>query len=516
MAGIYDLVVVGGGASGLVAAISAAQSNDKLKILILEAQDQPGRKILASGNGRCNLSHLNVSSDNYQGNIFTRSLLAKFSAETLQYFFDALGLYTMVDDEGRMYPLSNQALTVLTILKEAIEKNNIATRTDSPVIRISLLNNSWNLTLLSGEVIRSRRVVLATGGLAAPQLGGSRSGYLLASALGLVVVPVVPALTPLVLAEKLMCQQLKGLRFRAVSRLLHKGNYDGSEGNNGTEDSVASQTEILSEPPNNWQTVRISEGEFLFADYGLSGIAAMELSEAVASHCFIDGSEGPALPIKRAKLRPVEDWYALPEEKEFILKLDLLPDYSDRELESRLWQRLSSLSVDNRDRLLVGMLPLALAEYLGQEAVRKVVSVFEDKQKSELSGQSLIMSDLAGNVLQSDSERHVRKKVDSGSSIRGQNLDDACLISTTISTLKSWDLNVVGVRGFEQAQASLGGLETSAVNPRTMEVYDLPGLHVTGELLDVLGDTGGYNLHFAFASGIAAGEAAAAKLTAGE
>ena len=115
MADIYDLVVVGGGASGLVSAISAAQSNPRLKILILEAQDQPGRKILASGNGRCNLSHLDAGPENFQENLFTRSLLAKISSEGLQYFFDALGLYTMIDEEGRIYPLSNQALTVLAI-----------------------------------------------------------------------------------------------------------------------------------------------------------------------------------------------------------------------------------------------------------------------------------------------------------------------------------------------------------------------------------------------------------------
>ena len=527
MADIYDLVVVGGGASGLVSAISAAQSNPRLKILILEAQDQPGRKILASGNGRCNLSHLDAGPENFQENLFTRSLLAKISSEGLQYFFDALGLYTMIDEEGRIYPLSNQASTVLAILKEVIEKHDIEIKTNSPVIRLIKLNDIWSLIFLSGENIKSKRVILATGGLAAPQLGGSRAGYKIAARLGLPIIPVVPALSPLVLAEQGICQQLKGLRFRAAARLLQKDNNEETRGNDeivsdfetvetyGNTSFDDSRAETISALPDNWKIVRQSTGEFLLTDYGISGIAAMELSEAVASYCLIDEEEGPVLPVKRAKLRPVKDWYALYEKQEFALELDLLPGYSDREIEAGLWQRLSSLPPEKRDRILAGMLPLDLAEYLGREIVRKVASVLENKQAAKPAGQSPVMSDFAGSVLQSNTERHVCDNSDSGFTVKEQNFDDACFINTTLAALRSWRLKVIGVRGFEQAQASLGGLDTASVNPHTMEVYNLPGLYVTGELLDVLGETGGYNLHFAFASGIAAGEAAAEKLTAG-
>ena len=451
----YDLTVVGGGASGLVSAISAAQFDSSLKILILEAQDQTGRKILASGNGRCNLSHIDVSPDNYRGNLFTRSLLAHISSETLQNFFAALGLYTTIDEEGRIYPLSNQALTVLTILDEAIKKYDVETKLNSPVIRLARLNDIWCLTLLSGEKVKCKRVILATGGIAAPQLGGSRSGYKIAAELGLSVIPAAPALTPLVLAEQEICRQLKGLRFRAAARLMIKS---GNE-----------------------EPVRESRGEFLLTEYGISGIAAMELSDFVASNCIIGKEEGPALPIKRAKLRPVKEWYALQANSELIFELDLLPDYSDREIEAKLWQRLAQLSEESRDRILVGMLPLALAEHLGQVILTKTKFTLESKSHD---------SDSADECLNKDEH----------------------LIKTALSIITSWRLNVIGVRGFEQAQVSLGGIDTKAVNPHTMEVYTMPGLYVTGELLDVVGDTGGYNLHFAFAGGIVAGASAAESL----
>lgn len=448
MTEVFDLVIIGGGASGLAAALAASRQDGSLRILVLEAQEQPGRKILASGNGRCNLSHFDLSVDDYcgQDRNFVRALLHRLPGEELAGFWERLGVLTAADAEGRIYPLSNQAATVLSALLEALIRAGVELRPESPVIRLKSEEGLWVLTLLSGQVIKGRKVVLATGGLASPQLGGSRSGYLLAARLDLPLTAVYPALTPLVLAEPALSQQLKGTRFRGAATLRRLTAEEDSEG----------------------RILKSTQGEFLITDYGLSGIAAMELADEVAVRCEIPADEGPELPIKRAKLRPLAKWYPLRADEQLVLDLNLAPELSQQEIEASLWQRLGSLPAKNKYLLLTGILPLPLAEYLGR------------KLAVETDG--------------------------------GADSCDESLVAAASAILNLWRLRISGVRGYEQAQISQGGLDTSALNPRTMEVRSRPGLYIAGEVLDVTGATGGYNLHFAFASGIIAGESAATAL----
>lgn len=490
----FDLVIIGAGASGLAAAIAAAQTSTTVQILVLEAQDRPGRKILASGNGRCNISNLNLDQNNFCGRdqTLSRSLIYRFSTTSLRYFLDQLGIVTVSDAEGRIYPLSNQAATVLSLLLEACAIAQIEVRTESPVIRLERVKENWLITLLSGQRIKSRRVIIATGSLAAPQLGGSRAGYNLGQQLELDIVPVYPALTPLLLAEKKMCKSLKGQRFRGSATLLSKtvattfladksfrnqknkqimrATADLTE---KTSDSLAQRgnEQIFQEPTESaWRQIQSARGEFLLTDYGLSGIAAMELSGKVAAFCEVSQQEGPELPVKRAKLRPIADSYPLTSDKEFQLKIDLVPDFSDTELRAKLWQRLGQISPRQADRLFSGLLPLRLAEHLGHSLRNEIAKLPKDRGREENPS--------------------------------------ALLIDLAISTLRSWRLNVTGVRGYEQAQISLGGIATEMLDANTMEVKHCPGLYIAGEVLDVAGNTGGYNLHFAFASGIIAGESA--------
>ncbi len=480
MTEVFDLVIIGGGASGLAAALAASRQDGSLRILVLEAQEQPGRKILASGNGRCNLSHFDLRVDDYcgQDRNFVQSLLHRLPSEELAGFWERLGVLTVADAEGRIYPLSNQAATVLSALLEALIRAGVELCTESPVIRLKPEKGLWVLTLLSGRVIKGRKVVLAAGGLASPQLGGSRSGYLLAAKLNLPLTAVYPALTPLVLAEPALSQQLKGTRFRGVAALRR----------------------LTAEAESEGRILKSTQGEFLITDYGLSGIAAMELADEVAVRCEIPADEGPELPIKRAKLRQLAKWYPLRAEEQLVLDLNLAPDLSPQEIEANLWQRLGSLPAENKYLLLTGILPLPLAEHLGHKLVSgKIMAGFTpDAGKNRQPNNELDCSDTVRNRF---------TEIDGVA-----NGSDESLVAAASAVLNLWRLRISGVRGYEQAQISLGGLDTSVVNPRTMEVLSRPGLYIAGEVLDVTGATGGYNLHFAFASGIIAGESAATAL----
>lgn len=480
MTDFFDLVIIGGGASGLAAALAASQQDDSLRILVLEAQEQPGRKILASGNGRCNLSHFDLSVDDYcgQDRNFVQFLLRRLSTEELLGFWERLGVLTVVDTEGRVYPLSNQAATILNALSEALSRAGVELRTESPVIRLKSEGGHWTVTLLSGHMIKGRKVVLATGGLASPQLGGSRSGYLLAAKLNLPVTAVYPSLTPLVLAESALSQQLKGTRFRGVAILKS----------------------LTAEADGEGRALKSTQGEFLITDYGLSGIAAMELADEVATRCEIPADEGPELPIKRAKLRPLAKWYPLRADEQLVLDLNLVPNLSAQEIKASLWQRLSSLPTKNKYQLLTGILPLPLAEYLGRELIAGKFGAGFNSSAGE--------NRQVNNEPNSSSAIHNRVAETDGTA----NSSDEYLVAAASAVLNLWRLRISGVRGYEQAQISLGGLYTSALNPRTMEVRSRPGLYIAGEVLDVTGATGGYNLHFAFASGIIAGESAATAL----
>jgi hypothetical protein len=246
--------------------------------------------------------------------------------------------------------------------------------------------------------------------------------------------------------------------------------------------------------------LKSTQGEFLITDYGLSGIAAMGLADEVATRCEIPADEGPELPIRRAKLRPIAKWYPLRPDEQLVLDLNLVPDLSAQEIKASLWQRLSSLPAKNKYQLLTGILPLPLAEYLGRELIAGKIGTGFNSSAGE--------NRQVNNEPNSSSAIHNRVAETDGTA----NSSDEYLVAAASAVLNLWRLRISGVRGYEQAQISLGGLYTSALNPRTMEVRSRPGLYIAGEVLDVTGATGGYNLHFAFASGIIAGESAATAL----
>ncbi len=243
-----NVAVVGGGASGLLAAIAASRAG--ATVTVLERLERVGKKLLVTGNGRCNLTNLDGSFSHFHGRHpeFARPTLTALDAKRTREFFEELGITTKVEEGGKVYPLCEQASAVLDVLRYELQRQGVGVKPAADVVRIRKDKNGFRLALKGGESLRSERVILATGGKASPQLGSNGSGYGLAEALGHGLVEPFPALVQLRL-EAPFLKQLKGLKIVGRAALL------GDEG-------------ILQQ----------EEGEILFADYGLSGPPVLQLS----------------------------------------------------------------------------------------------------------------------------------------------------------------------------------------------------------------------------------------------
>lgn len=373
-----QVVIIGGGAAGLAAAAAAAGLG--ADTVILEQNDRVGKKLLRTGNGRCNLTNMNLSPDGYNHPEFTAPLLEKIGPERLLAWFSDLGLWTAPDEEGRVYPCSGAAASVLDVLRLACEKRGVTTRTGFAVSSVSRGKRGFRIEGPEGEIVHAGCVIVAAG-------GGTR----LAESLGHSVTPFVPVLCPL-RTDTSAIRGLSGVRVRCRGTLLDRAGL-----------AVASE-----------------EGELLFRDYGVSGVMAFDLSRY------------------------------LPQGK--TLSLDLAPERSFAELRDELSVRAAD-----------GYAP---AEYF-TGAFRRGVA------------EALLR--YAGSVKPAALAR----------------------------AIKDFRLEVRGAAETGQAQVTRGGVKVKEFDPLTLRSSRVPGLYVVGEALDIDGRCGGYNLHWAFVSGLAAGTHAA-------
>lgn len=398
-----DVIILGGGASGLAATCVCAQSG--INALLLEKENRVGRKLLATGNGRCNI--LNTEDPVFFGDPdFARQTLSCCGVEEIRAFFLKLGLLIREEEDGRAYPMTNQAASVLDCLRQRAESSpHITIKTNAMVTSIKKDASGFAVTVKSGETYLAPRLIAAAGGPAAPKLGGSDSVIGPLRALGHRLIPQRPALSALV-TETEPIKGLSGLRVPAFLALC-----DGD------------------------RVVSAAAGEALFTDYGVSGVCAMQLSRDAgelvetgrAATLFIDFSPLLGLaPALRRRLAPGE-WDP-----------------------SAARARVLDLLISRRETLGEGMM------YTG-----------------------LIPRPLADKV-------------------RRLPLDKAA------SLLGGLKLPVLGIKGYDQAQVTAGGIDCSEFDPRTMMSKRVPGLYVCGETLNVDGDCGGFNLLFAWASGILA------------
>lgn len=400
----YDVIIIGGGAAGLTAALSA--SGQGAKALLLEGAPRVGRKLLATGNGRCNLA--NNGAPRYYGcQALVQGVLKRCPPGRVLRFFHELGLLTVEEEGGRVYPACGQAAAVLDVLRGAAERRGVPTLCDAPVLELTKIPGGFRAHTPQGA-FQAPAVVAACGGMAGGKLGHDGSPYALLTRLGHTLIPPRPALTQLV-GEKGAVRGLSGLRLPALLTLC------------------AGETPVSA-----------AQGEALFTDYGVSGVCAMQLSRD--ARALAERGEKPVLYL------------------DFSPMLGIIPRVYDRApakspflhvpvMEECLRARAHTLP---SGELLCGLAPRLLAQRLA------------------------------------------------GLSIGDQ-----------ARALAAFPVPLTGVRGLEYAQVTQGGIAGEEFDPRTLASRKAPGLFAAGEMLDVDGDCGGYNLLFAFASGLLAGAEAA-------
>lgn len=395
------VLVIGGGASGMMAALTAAEDLEN-QVTLLERQSRVGRKLLATGNGRCNLTNLNAGPDRYHGQnpAFVRHALAQFSVEDTLAFFRSLGLLTTAEASGRVYPFSDQANSVVDVLRFALERQGVAVRCGCEVLSLGKKARGYSVKT-AGEAFYGDKVIVACGGAAGGKLGGTDLGYRLLKSMGHSMTELRPSLVQLKTGSA--TRALKGVRADAGLTLKR----DGS-------------------------AVATTAGEVQFTEFGVSGPAAFEVSREAA--------QGGGL----------------------VLLLDLLRPWSETEVLALLAQKRQSAPEQPLEDFLTGM----VHNRLGRVA---------------LTAAGLDLTRQAGS------------------------LPDQALAELARS-LKHFALPVTGVLGLDQAQVTAGGILTAEFRPDTLESRLCPGLFAAGEVLDIDGDCGGFNLQWAWSSGRIAGK----------
>jgi len=396
------VVVIGGGASGMMAALTAAE-DPRNQVTLLERQSRVGRKLLATGNGRCNLTNLHAAPEHYHGYNpdFVQPALDRFSVADTLDFFRKLGLLTVAEESGKVYPFSDQANSVVDVLRFALENRNIDVRCSCEVQSIGRKAKGYQVKT-ADEAFYCDKLIVACGGAAGGKLGGTDLGYKLLKSMGHTVTPLHPSLVQLK-TDTSATRSLKGVRADAGLTLKR----------NGT-------------------TVLTNAGEVQFTDFGISGPAIFELSREAAC-----GGE-------------------------IILLLDFLRPVSEQDLVRFLADKTAQMPELPLEDFLTGILHNRLGRVVLKQAG------FDLAQRSE----SLTEQDLM----------------------------------KIARWVKFFPLSVTGVMGLEQAQVTAGGILTTEFRPDTMESRLCPGLFATGELLDIDGDCGGYNLQWAWSSGRIAGQ----------
>ena len=390
--------IIGGGASGMMAAIAASR-NENAEIHIFERQARVGKKLSATGNGRCNLTNRKPAPYGGEDSGFAEYALSRYDPEKTLRIFSELGLYTVTEESGRVYPYSDQANSVVDVLRLALNQENITLHTGCEIEKAVNIENGFSL-ITAENTYFCHKLIVACGGIAGTKLGGTMSGYRLLSAFGHKATRLRPALVQLT-SDHPALPSLKGVRANANVRIYRDG-------------------ALFAE----------STGELQFTEKGLSGPVIFEVSRDVC--------EG------RGK------WLA---------KLDLLPTLSAEELCAMLSVRKNTKL--STDELLTGILHNRLGRVITKEAGIGLCPI------ACLSDHKLM-----GAARQA----------------------------------KNFTVELTGTLGMDGAQVTAGGVYTKDFAPKTMESRLVPGLYACGEVLDIDGPCGGYNLQWAWSSGYVAGE----------
>ncbi len=394
---MFDIIVVGGGASGMVSAICAKRQNPELHIAILEKNDRFGKKLALTGNGRCNISNKNITLENFHGANpeFAKNAFEKFNLDDTKSFFESIGVIFKEGEKGKLYPYSLQASSVVDALRFCLQKEGVEAFLNEEITSIEKKGDCF---ILSGEkVYKAKSVIISSGGKSGGKIA-SDSGYKLLSVFGHTVSPLSPAIVQ-IKTDNTLTKQLKGVKIDANASVLKNG-----------------------------KVFKSDFGEVLFCDYGLSGPPILQLS---------------------AHLRKGDE-----------ISLDLMPDYSEKELAELLYNRSVVLTDTPAGEFFTGLLQKRLGQVVLKINGYKIDDLFAPDYKE---------------------------------------------IIKIAHTIKNFIFKFIDTNGFVNAQVTHGGVLTSEFSPNTLMSKKVDGLFASGEVLDIDGDCGGFNLQWAWSSGFLAG-----------
>ncbi|MCC8075384.1 MAG: NAD(P)/FAD-dependent oxidoreductase [Clostridiales bacterium] len=406
------VIVIGGGAAGMMAAITAARAG--AAVTLIERNEKVGRKLYITGKGRCNLTNrcpVEEALQNYpRGGRFLHSALSRFSPEDAQAFFEGLGVATKVERGNRVFPVSDRAADVIDALFYELRRLGVKTVTGRVTALLQTEDGVSGVLLEDGRTLRADAVIVATGGVSYPATGSTGDGYALAQSVGHTLVPARASLVPLVTAGE-DCQQMQGLSLRNVTL------------------KVKNQKK---------KTVYEGFGELLFTHFGLSGPLVLSASACLQGF----------------------------DKDKYSAIIDLKPALSEKQLDERILRDFGQNPNRDVQNVLGGLLPRLMIPVM----LRRTGIPPETKVHDVTKGQRRLVEEL-----------------------------------------KTFRLEITGTRPVAEAIVTAGGVKLSEVNSTTMASKKCPGLYFAGEVLDIDGYTGGFNLQAAWATGAAAGRSAATK-----
>ncbi len=405
----YDVIIIGGGASGLIAAISSSRKG--AKTAVVERLQRVGKKLLVTGNGRCNFSNASLQRNKYHGTdpVFIENVFEQFNGSQILDFFHELGILSKEEDDGRIFPRCDQAGAVLDVLRYECNRLGVDELSSREISEIIQKKDKFILKTAENEEFHSKKVIITTGGKASPQFGSNGSGFALAQKLRHTIIDPYPSLVQIKLDDEYL-NHLKGIRSDARASLY-----------------------------SNESLIDTQEGEILFTEYGISGIPILQLSRY----------------IHHPKLKDTS----------MELHVDLFPEISFHDLKKMLVERFQKLSYKSVEDAMVGLINKRMIH-----PTLTLARINKAKISSELNNTE---------------------------------------IEKIAHQIKDRRFAVTGTLSWKDAQVTAGGVSTADVNDQTLESKIVPGLFFAGEVLDIHGDSGGYNLAWAWASGYVAGMHAA-------
>ena len=396
------MIIIGAGAAGLCAAILSARADQQ--VTLLEQNSKIGKKILVSGKGKCNIDNRYINTNRFhsQNLSFIEDVLTDHHFEAVEKFFTSIGLELVEGKEGKMFPMSLQASSVVELLEYEAKRAGVQILCDSAVTSIAKDANTFTLETAQGTKT-CEKLLLASGSPAAPHLGGSNSGYTFATKMGHTLIPRHPSLVQLC-SEEEWVKACAGVKVAGLAQLYANGEY-----------------------------ITEKKGDLLFTNYGISGLAILDLSREVST--------------RLANFDYCE------------LNLDLMPELSKEKLTNLLLSHIGEGSEKPLNLWLQGV--------IHKKLIPTIIKQSKCKAREE------------GNLNRKE-------------------------INKLVHAIKNLKLSINDTKGFQGAEVATGGIDTTEINPQTMESKLVPNLFFAGEILDVDGDRGGFNFHFAWVTGMRA------------